>query len=336
MRKDPLLIALIALSIAVAVAFPSTLGRLKELINIKALVILANFMIISEMWRESNAFEKIALGLSDKGGLKVLAGISALAGAILMNDAAMFFMVPIALAMDPSGASIPLIAAAVNIGSMITPFGNPQNVIIWTHYSVDFLSFILNTLPASLVPLAIIVYALPPRGKLKEEVELNKRIFALAFVLLVLSISLIEKNMEWIALALSLLTYVIINRKVPKIDFNLLIILALMMYSFGSLGYVLRLAVGGSLETMLVAAGLSQAISNVPATLILIKSNPPWRALTLGVDIGGLGTPIASLSNLIALRLSGYDYWEFTKVNVLLLVISLGILCVTSLVLGYP
>jgi len=60
--------------------------------------------------------------------------------------------------------------------------------------------------------------------------------------------------------------------------------------------------VGTGLQTLLIAVGLSQVISNVPAAVALMPATNDWRDLLVGVTVGGFGTPIASLANLIALR----------------------------------
>lgn len=56
-------------------------------------------------------------------------------------------------------------------------------------------------------------------------------------------------------------------------------------------------------DALLTSAAASQLISNVPAAVLLSGFTENWRALLLGVDIGGLGTPVASLASLISLKL---------------------------------
>ncbi len=335
-RVDPLIVTLLLLSVLLSLAFPEEVIPSLKMVNVRALLILTAFMVLSELWKKSLVFEWAAVKLTSKGGSKALIMISALAGALMMNDAAMFFMIPLALVMEGSGSLVPIVAMAVNLGSAITPFGNPQNVVIWTHYNLDVIEYIVSTLPAFLPLLVLLSLIAPEVRRSKRSVCVNRKKLWISIVALIITLVLIEFSREIEAVLFSAALYLVIERKVPKVDINLLIILTLMMYSFGLIGKVFHVTINNPLAVLWTSALLSQLISNVPVTLMLIVNNPPWLPLAVGVDLGGLGTPIASLSNLIALRLSGYDYLEFTKSNLLVLLIGLAYLTFTSLLFHYP
>lgn len=278
------------------------------LLNVKSLLALATFMAVSELWGRSGIFTYLAGKLK---GLK-LALLSYLAGAILMNDAAVFIMVPIATLSEPS--SVPYVVALINLGSSISPFGNPQNVIIWTHYSLNPLSFLL-LFPLTLPP------ALASALKLKDlkprlSAERPKGIVP-CFLTLITALILIEANLAPLALVVAVIAYYITFKRVPRIDLETLATLGAMMIGFGGLAKILNVPKG---HCFLEALALSQVMSNVPATIMLLGC--PWLPLAAGVDLGGLGTPIASLANLIAIKLSDIGTKEFTKAQIPLLLLS--------------
>ena len=280
-----------------------------RLLDVKSLLALATFMVVSELWGKSGVFTYLASKLR---GLR-LALLSYLAGAVLMNDAAVFVMIPITVLSDSS--SVPYVVALINLGSSISPFGNPQNIIIWTHYSLNPLSFLL-LFPFTLPP--ALLSALKLRD-LKPQVSVERpKGFFLCIFTLISSLVLVEINLAVIALILALMAYYIVFREIPKVDLETLITLGAMMIGFGGLAKALRVP---KERCFLEAVALSQVISNVPATIMLLGC--PWLPLTAGVDLGGLGTPIASLANLIAIRLSGIDSKEFVKAQAPLLILSL-------------
>ena len=86
-------------------------------------------------------------------------------------------------------------------------------------------------------------------------------------------------------------------------------------------------------STLLTAVGASQVISNVPAAVLLSAFTQDWRELLAGVNIGGLGTPIASLASLITLKL--YIRWPGAKVGRFMVVFTAANLLGLALLLGF-
>ena len=86
-------------------------------------------------------------------------------------------------------------------------------------------------------------------------------------------------------------------------------------------------------STLLTAVGASQVISNVPAAVLLSAFTQDWRELLAGVNIGGLGTPIASLASLITLKL--YMRWPGAKVGRFMVVFTVANLLGLALLLGF-
>ena len=301
--------ALTVISVALAIVMVLVNPANLKLLNVKALVVLATFMVVSELWSKSGLFPYLASRMSGPS----LALLSYLAGAILMNDAAILIMTPLAALKDLS--AVPYVTALVNLGSSISPFGNPQNVIIWTYYSLhplDFLTLIPLTLPPAL-------YASFKLRGLKTGLKTEKpKALVSSAISLVASVILVELNLSFVALALAVILYFITFREIPSIKWDVLITLAAMMIGFGGLSRVLSVP---KADCFLEAILLSQVISNVPVTMMLLGC--PWFPLAAGVNLGGLGSPIASLANLIAIKVSGIDVKEFVKAQVPLLLMAI-------------
>ena len=290
--------------------------------NLRALIILATFMVISELFKESNTFQFLAIKIKS---YPMLGLVALLSGAVLMNDGAMYIVVPISLAMG-SVEVTPVIAALVNLGSALTPFGNPQNVIIWNEFRVPIEVFISKMFIGLILPIAVSLYLLKgyEKANLNEVTILRLRDALIATILLFFSIVLIRANMSLLALTVTVISYLVTQRAVPKLQWKVLITLFLMMVIFDALGQFLKIEISKSYEVFLASVGLSQIISNVPATLVLVSKAREWYPLALGVNVGGLGTPIASLANLIAISLSKVELRDFLKINSILLAISVA------------
>jgi Na+/H+ antiporter NhaD/arsenite permease-like protein len=128
------------------------------------------------------------------------------------------------------------------------------------------------------------------------------------------------------------------DRKLLKeIDFMLLLTFVCFFVVSENLGRVeavrefLQSLLSGS--TLLTAVGASQVISNVPAAVLLSAFTEDWRALLAGVNIGGLGTPIASLASLITLKL--YMRWPGARVGRFMVVFTVANLLGLALLLGF-
>ena len=271
---------------------------------------------------------------------------------LVTNDVALIVFVPFTLALLESlgcaGSMIPVIVlqtVAANLGSMATPVGNPQNLYLYAAYSLEAGEFFSVVLPLTLVSLAgLTVASLPvlpralPEQKLEEARILSARrmgIYAGLFVLCLLTVFRIVPYPVTTAVVVAAL-FLADKKLLKEIDFMLLLTFVCFFVVSENLGRVeaVREFLQSLLEksTLLTAVGASQVISNVPAAVLLSAFTNEWRELLAGVNIGGLGTPIASLASLITMKL--YLLWPgakigkfllwFTAVNVAGLVILLG------------
>ena len=259
---------------------------------------------------------------------------------LVTNDVALIVFVPFTLALLESlgcaGSMIPVIVlqtVAANLGSMATPVGNPQNLYLSAAYSLEAGEFFSVVLPLTLVSLAgLTVASLPvlpralPEQKLEEARILSARrmgIYAGLFVLCLLTVFRIVPYPVTTAVVVAAL-FLADKKLLKEIDFMLLLTFVCFFVVSENLGRVeavrsfLQSLLSGS--TLLTAVGASQVISNVPAAVLLSAFTEQWRELLAGVNIGGLGTPIASLASLITMKL--YLRWPGAKIGKFLLVFT--------------
>ena len=251
---------------------------------------------------------------------------------LVTNDVALLVFVPFTLALltqlGCGGCIIPIIVLqtiAANLGSMATPVGNPQNLFLYAAYELSAAEFFSVTLPLTGISLAVLAAAaypvLPkqlPRQQLnREEISSvrNLMIYGLLFAVCMLTVfRVVPYPVTTILIVVALL---ILDRKLLKeIDYMLLITFVCFFVVSENLGRVegirnfLQMLL--SRGTLVTAVGTSQIISNVPAAVLLSGFTNQWRELLAGVNIGGLGTPIASLASLITLKL--YMRWPDARV----------------------
>lgn len=248
------------------------------------------------------------------------------------NDVALIIFVPFTLMLlDRLGYGNRIIpvtvlqTVAANLGSMATPVGNPQNLYLYAFYNISISDFFSVTLPLtaiSLVLLSLVAILLLPKRIQVQHIEKasiqSKRDLLIYFVLFVLALLTVFRVIPYPATtAVTIAVILLINRKLLKeIDYMLLLTFICFFTVSENLGRVD--AVRGFLQQflqwdpLLAAVGTSQIISNVPASIVLSGFTDQWQAMLAGVNIGGLGTPIASLASLITLKF--YMNWPGARI----------------------
>lgn len=259
---------------------------------------------------------------------------AALLSTFLTNDVALFILVPLTLTLRkfsrlPLSRLIIFEALAVNAGSLLTPMGNPQNILLWSQGKLSVAGFIWQMSPLAgwlILSLVILTWlSFPARAIQKYDNDAarqwKKRLFATSVMLYLLFIAALEWQLTGWALLLIVACYLISARAVLShidwsllavfivmfIDVHLLMHLPVLQQPFSAISHLRE----GALY--LLAIGLSQAISNVPATILLLQKVPPSALLAWAVNIGGFGLLPGSLANLIALRMAkeGKIWWQF-------------------------
>ena len=243
---------------------------------------------------------------------------------LLTNDTALLTFLPLsALTLRAAGEerylgwAFLLQNLAANLGGMLTPFGNPQNLYLYSHFAIPAGEFLGVMLPPFLLSVALILLcclrvdpepvAVPARAE-----TVDARRTAALTVLFLLAVAMVLRLLPWQAgLPVILLTLALLDRKaLAGVDWGLLLTFAAFFTFSGNLARMepVRRLFSELLShgTMLVSALVSQVISNVPAAILLSQFTADYRGLLLGVNIGGAGTLVASLASLITFR-------EYTK-----------------------
>lgn len=304
-----------------------------EYIDFRTLGILFSLMALMAGFQSMGIFEEISRKLLNKvKNIRQLVVMLTLLcfffSMIITNDVALITFVPFTFVLfDMLGQAeekkwlIPVVilqTIAANLGSMLTPIGNPQNLYLYGKSGMTFEKFILLMLPYTVLSLAMLLvssFAIGSFGNKRITVSLTTKskdkntykvimyvaLFCICIlaVLRVLSVS--------IAFAVTLCAILIFDRKVLKnVDYSLLLTFVGFFIFIGNMG---RLPMFSSLlqkyisgNEVITAVLTSQVVSNVPAALLLSNFTDNLPALIVGTNIGGLGTLIASMASLISYK----------------------------------
>ncbi len=208
---------------------------------------------------------------------------------------------------------------AANLGGMLTPFGNPQNLYLYTKFNIPNGEFVRIMLPPFLLAVAIITVCClfvkkEPLKLPDEKVKMSRWRVAVYAVLFALSILIVFRGIPYqIGLAVIPLVLLFLDRKALRdVDWALLFTF---VFFFVFSGNMARIEAVRSLfsfllskNTLLVSILSCQIISNVPSAILLSQFTTNYPSLLVGVNIGGVGTLIASLASLITFK-------EYVKYN---------------------
>ena len=326
-------------------------------IDFRSLGILWGLMVIIQGLKENSVFDRIASFLLSKvtksWQLSAMLIFMCFFGSMLItNDVALITFVPFALMIlhdcrreDMMIPTVVLQTVAANLGSMLTPIGNPQNLYLYGLTGMSLIGFIKIMLPFSLVSAILLVLSLliiPGREKSLSKNDRSsitshfgsKRQIIIYAVLFAIALLTVVRILPWYVFAIIVL--VIVGGMDYKILFRADYILLLTFIGFfiftGNMGRIE--VISSFLEEVLIgrefgiSVALSQVISNVPATLMLSGFTMNYKSLLIGVNVGGLGTLIASMASLISYKAYSKEYQEksgkyllvFTAVNVVFLI----------------
>lgn len=353
-REAVLCIAFLAAVISCFFVPPD--GAYLKYIDLRTMALLYCLMVVVAGLRKAGSFTALAHFLCHRAGnlrlmSAVLVALCFFSSMLITNDVALLTFVPFAvvvLGMTKREKElvwvVVLQAVAANLGSMLTPVGNPQNLYLYSRYGMSGGDFFSATAPVWCLSLLLVLGCCllmkkePVRVFLGEKPILLRNLLLFYSALFLLCLLVVFRLIHWpVMLVLVLLLVGIFDRRtLLKADFLLLLTFVCFFIFAGNLARID--AVDRLLRHMLTGRELfvgvlcSQVISNVPAALLLSGFTENARALLLGVNIGGLGTPVASLASLIALKLyshaegakTGAFLWRFSLVNFLLLAVLLA------------
>ena len=330
-------------------------------IDLRVLCLLLCLMAVVAGFQSCGAFQWLAGHLLSRGtGPRALAVILVLlpffCSMAVTNDVALITFAPFALLlldqMDCRAAAVPLLVLqtiAANLGSMATPIGNPQNLYLYSSYSLSAEKLVGYMLPLTVFSALLLVIAilfiknhpLSVKPSFLEEAsrpEMSSLIFYL--ILFLVCLGCVMRIYPWPVMLIVILLAVLFKDRTlfQRVDYFLLLTFVCFFIFIGNME---RLPAVSSLLTKLIAGRefavgvlLSQCISNVPAAILLSGFTDAVRPLLYGVNIGGLGTLIASLASVISYRAyaevpeakSGTYMVVFTAYNL----VFLAVLCIAG------
>lgn len=325
----------------------------------RTLALLFCLMSIVAGFRSLGVFERMGRSLIRRASsLRSLSGVLVLlcffCSMVITNDVTLLTFVPFTLLVfqmigqeDRVMFVVILETLAANLGSMATPIGNPQNLYLFSAAQMTAGQFARAVLPYAAVSLALLLAALllqpavPVQDTAPEDsppAALSWRKLLPYLALLVLCLLVVFRLLPYgAALAAVLLVILVMDRRLFRSVDYVLLLTFLCFFVF--IGNLKRIPEVNSLLRALVEghelwAGIlgSQVISNVPAAILLSGFTEDFAALLTAVNLGGLGTLIASLASLISYkffaaaypRRKGRYFWRFTLWNLLFLAILIG------------
>lgn len=308
----------------------------------RTLALLFCLMIIVAGFKSLGVFEFFGGYLLKKSGnirsvsifLVLLCFFSSM---IVTNDVTLLTFIPFTLLIfkmteieDRLLKLIVLETIAANLGSMATPIGNPQNLYLFSVSGISAEEFAFAVLPYAALSLVMLLAALLPEKKepIHAKAAINAGVSAaisehgsskklLPYVfLLILCLLVVFRVISYIPalICVSVVVFAVNRRLFYSVDYFLLLTFLCFFIFIGNLKRIpelndilMSLVYGHELTVGILA---SQIISNVPAAILLSGFTDKLDVLLTAVNLGGLGTLIASLASLIAFKLYTVEYPE--------------------------
>jgi di/tricarboxylate transporter len=331
LRRDRLFLGLVAVLVILTFVAPAGVASYPSRIDWPTIGALAGLLLLTRGVEASGALQRLGHWLiervtSERAAALGLVVAAALLSMVLTNDVALFVVVPLTLGLGriahlPSTQLIVFEALAVNVGSTLTPIGNPQNIFLWQQWGISFGGFIVAMLPLVAVLMlglvALTTWAFPAhRIRARDSAAiapLDRPLLAVSLFLFVPFLVLTDLHrLGWGLTGVFAVFAVMRRRLLRDIDWGLLLVFVLMFVDLRTLAdappvraCVAGLDLGAPLHLYLAGIAASQVVSNVPAAIALAAYSQDWRVIAYAVGVGGFGLMIGSLANLIALRLSG-------------------------------
>ena len=358
LRHDPVLSAALGLAIVSAFFVPPSAAYVGY-IDFHVLALLFSLMLVVAGLQRSGAFALLTDKLlrhvrSTRSLAAVLVGVCFFTSMLITNDVALITFVPLAVMLLGQTEDEKLLmlvvvlqTIAANLGSGLTPLGNPQNLYLYSLSGMtlgEFLSVMLLPTLLSAVLLVVAVLLIKPREitrkveKEQENVKLCGLVpWLLLFALCMLAVLHLVHYL--VMLAVVTIAVILLDRSLlRKADYGLLLTFVGFFVFIGNIKNIP--AVSEMLSSLVsgrelgVGVLLSQVISNVPAAMLLAGFTENYSSLLVGVNLGGLGTLIASMASMISYKIyaaapgakAGKYFALFTALNVLFLVVLLLIL----------
>ena len=267
------------------------------------------------------AYKLTAIADSTRKLILLFTLLSVFSGMFLGNDITCLTMIPLYLNIAkkyklPEILPATLIGMGANIGAAFTPWGNPHNIFVVSNYHLMPTTFFKWTLPyliGALVVFLCIFFFIPKKEIPTQEVVeievswsmtiVTTLIFAFFFV------GVFKFVPIWIPMLAAIIWALIVNWKILlHIDYSLLLTFTLFFVFISDIQQIpwvvtaIHGFVGTEMSTYWTAILSSQVMSNVPSTILVGKFSKYAEALTLGSNIGGFGSPIGSMANMLVMK----------------------------------
>lgn len=357
MKKEAVLCAAGLLAVISAFIVPPSAAYL-DYIDYRVLALLFGLMLVVAGFQSIGFFRYLGDRLLAKASCTrhlclLLVFLCFFSSMLITNDVALLTFVPFAVMLFAMAGEakllIPVVVLqtiAANLGSMLTPIGNPQNLYLYSTYAFSPADFVLHMLPLSALSAGLLLLcsillpnrplAAPAGQNSSPAVKIPAAGKLIAYTLLFLVCLLcVFRLISWpIMLGILICVVFFLDRKLFRsIDYFLLLTFVCFFLFIGNMQRIpaisdlLRSLITG--RELLLGALFSQCISNVPAAILLSGFTDQALPLLYGVNVGGLGTLIASLASVISYRLysgsrnarKGAYLKVFTLYNVLFLVV---------------
>lgn len=321
-KKEPMLLAsAILCAVCVLIIRPS--AHVCDEIDWSMLCTLFCFMCVVSGLSLCGAFSKIAEsvvgGRMDTRKLCIILVLLPLVSSMFItNDVALITFVPFAvLVLGKVGRRDLIVPVAVlqtlaaNTGCMILPFGSPHNLLVYSHYEMGMWDVVSVMAPYLAVGTALILglCLLVPKDHAEMEKDRSRsvdkrKVIVLAAAFFVCILYVVKMVPWWAMLGISLAAVLgTAPKSLRDVNYSLLLTFVFLFVLIGTITSV------DSIDDALVdimsagpylpAVGLSQVISNVPAATLLAPFTDDWAGLLAGINVGGFGTPIASMASVI-------------------------------------
>lgn len=343
-----------------------TFSEILSFIDFRVLALLFCLMFVIQGFKSLNWLDYLALKIlsickTTRSLFFSLTFLVFFISMIVTNDVALLTFVPITLIICKranfseinSKLTIELIVLetiAANLGSCVTPMGNPQNLFLYSFYNLPILDFFVTTLKIGIPSLILcgLLAVFFTRKNKKISVKLgvvqtkSSYSFVIFFVLLIASLLSVFRILDYRASFIVCATFGIVfyRKTLCKVDFSLLFTFVGFFIFTSSISKIdvvsnfLKSMLQSPFSTYVTGILTSQAISNVPAALLLSNFTQNAKELLAAVNVGGLGTLIASLASVISYKLynatetqKGYfkifSIWNFALLAILSIIVYL-------------
>lgn len=241
----------------------------------------------------------------------------------ITNDVALITFVPFAIeTLKMAGMKDKILSVVVfqtiaaNLGSMVTPIGNPQNIYLYFQSGFSAAQFLAITLPYAVVSLLLLGAFIVLKKNKKLSLEMteeaqkpaDKKMLIFYGLMFALCLASLSRVISVCLVALIVVALVLVRDReiLGQVDYSLLFTFIGFFIFVGNIQHmpILSDAIASMLKgnELLATIGISQVISNVPAVLLLTGFTHSWKMLIVGSNLGGLGTLIASMASLISYK----------------------------------